>query len=101
MRRRRRGPPRKGAAAGTGAKGRAGAAQKVLAVEIDARASRLGQAPDEQFGGATDGVIRWQGQPAGRIMAAEEVLKPRLRIVADEQLTGASPHGLQARVDLW
>jgi ATP-dependent RNA helicase SUPV3L1/SUV3 len=87
--------------AGTDAKALAGAAQKVLAVEIDARASRLGQAPDEQFVLATDGVIRWQGQPVGRIMAAEEVLKPRVRIVADEQLTGASRDAVQARLDLW
>src|SRR3954453_6774385 len=41
--------------AATDAKALAGAAQKVLAVEIDARASRLGQAPDEQFVLATDG----------------------------------------------
>jgi ATP-dependent RNA helicase SUPV3L1/SUV3 len=87
--------------AGTDAKALAGAAQKVLAVEIDARASRLGQAPDEQFVLATDGVIRWHGQPVGRIMAAEEVLKPRVRIVADEQLTGASRDAVQARLDLW
>src|SRR5436309_1774108 len=88
-------------AAGTEAKTLAGAAQKVLAVEIDARASRLGQAADEQFVLATDGVIRWQGQPVGKIMAAEEVLKPRVRIVADEQLTGASRDAVQARLDLW
>jgi ATP-dependent RNA helicase SUPV3L1/SUV3 len=87
--------------AGTEAKALAGAAQKVLAVEIDARASRLGQAPDEQFVLATDGVIRWQGQPVGKIVAAEEVLKPRVRIVADEQLTGASRDAVQARLDLW
>src|SRR5215467_7653134 len=88
-------------AAGTEAKTLAGAAQKVLAVEIDARASRLGQAADEQFVLATDGVIRWQGQPVGKITAAEEVLKPRVRIVADEQLTGASRDAVQARLDLW
>lgn len=87
--------------AGTEAKALAGAAQKVLAVEIDARASRLGQAPDEHFVLATDGVIRWQGQPVGKIVAAEEVLKPRVRVVADEQLTGASRDAVQARLDLW
>ncbi len=87
--------------AGTDAKTLAGAAQKVLAVEIDARASRLGQAPDDQFVLATDGVIRWQGQPVGKIVAAEEALKPRVRIVADEQLTGASRDTVQARLDLW
>src|SRR5207244_8893956 len=58
-------------------------------------------APSTPFGRATDGVVRGQGQPVGRIMAAEEVLKPRVRIVADEQLTGASRDAVQARLDLW
>ena len=50
---------------------------------------------------ATDGVIRWQGQPVGRIVAAEEALKPRVRIIADEQLTGAPRDSVQARLDAW
>ena len=50
---------------------------------------------------ATDGVIRWQGQPVGRIVAADEALKPRVRIIADEQLTGAPRDNVQARLDPW
>ena len=50
---------------------------------------------------ATDGVIRWLGQPVGKLVAGEEVLKPRLRIIADEHLTGASRDAVQARLDLW
>ena len=50
---------------------------------------------------ATDGVIRWQGQPVGKLVAGEEVLKPRVRIIADEQLTGAPRDSVQARLDLW
>src|SRR5215831_11699628 len=88
-------------AAGSEAKTLAGAAQKALAGEIDARASRLSQAPDEQFVLATDGIIRWLGQPAGKLVAGEEALKPRVRIIADEQLTGASRDIVQARLDLW
>ena len=86
-------------AAGSEAKALAGAAQKALAGEIDARAGRLAQAKDEQFVLATDGVIRWQGQPVGRIVAADEALKPRVRIIADEQLTGAPRDNVQARLD--
>lgn len=88
-------------AAGSEAKALAGAAQKALAGEIDARAARLAQAKDEQFVLATDGVIRWQGQPVGRIVAAEEMLKPRVRVIADEQLTGAPRDSVQARLDAW
>ena len=88
-------------AAGSDAKALAGAAQKALAGELDSRAYKLAQAPDEQFVLATDGVIRWQGQPVGRLMAGDEVLKPRVRIVADEQLAGAPRDAVQARIDLW
>src|SRR5262247_4268670 len=88
-------------AAGSEAKALAGAAQKALAGEIYARATRLAQAADDQFVLATDGVIRWQGQPVGRIVAAEEALKPRVRIIADEHLTGPPRDGVQARLDLW
>jgi ATP-dependent RNA helicase SUPV3L1/SUV3 len=87
--------------AGSEAKTLAGAAQKALAGEIDARASKLAQAPDGQFLLAGDDVIRWQGQPVGKLVAAEEVLKPRVRIIADEHLTGAPRDSVQARLDLW
>ena len=63
--------------------------------------TRLAQAADEQFVLATDGTIRWLGQPVGKLVAGEEVLKPRVRIIADEHLTGAPRDGVQARLDLW
>ena len=87
--------------AGSEAKALAGAAQKALAGEIDVRATRLAQAADGQFVLATDGTIRWLGQPVGKLVAGEEVLKPRVRIIADEQLTGAPRDSVQARLDLW
>jgi ATP-dependent RNA helicase SUPV3L1/SUV3 len=88
-------------AAGSEAKALAGAAQKALAGEIDARATRLAQAADGQLVLATDGTIRWLGQPVGKLVAGEEALKPRVRIIADEHLTGAPRDGVQARLDLW
>jgi ATP-dependent RNA helicase SUPV3L1/SUV3 len=88
-------------AAGSEAKALAGAAQKALAGEIDARAIRLAHAADGQFVLATDGTIRWVGQPVGKLVAAEETLKPRVRIIADERLTGAPRDAVQARLDLW
>jgi ATP-dependent RNA helicase SUPV3L1/SUV3 len=88
-------------AAGSEAKALAGAAQKALAGEIDARAIRLAHAADGQFVLATDGTMRWVGQPVGKLFAAEETLKPRVRIIADERLTGAPRDAVQARLDLW
>jgi ATP-dependent RNA helicase SUPV3L1/SUV3 len=87
--------------AGSEAKALAGAAQKALAGEIDARATRLAHAADGQFVLATDGALRWLGQPVGKLVAGEEALKPRVRIIADEHLTGAPRDGVQARLDLW
>src|SRR5882757_7217559 len=87
--------------AGSEAKALAGAAQKALAGEINARATRLAQAADGQFVLATDGAIRWLGQPVAKLIPGEEALKPRLRIIADEHLTGAPRDAVQARLDLW
>jgi ATP-dependent RNA helicase SUPV3L1/SUV3 len=89
------------AAAGPDAKALRAAAQKALAGEIDARAARLQAAPDEHFVLAGDGAIRWMGEAVGKLIAGDEVLRPRVRIVADEHLTGASREAVQARLDLW
>src|SRR5437588_1943707 len=89
------------AAAGPDAKALRAAAQKALAGEIDARAARLQAAPDEHFVLAGDGAIRWMGEAVGKLIAGDEMLRPRLRIVADEHLTGASRESVQARLDLW
>jgi ATP-dependent RNA helicase SUPV3L1/SUV3 len=79
----------------------AGAAQKALAGEINARATRLAQAADGQLVLATDGTIRWLGQPVAKLVAGEDALKPRVRIIADEHLSGAPRDAVQARLDLW
>jgi ATP-dependent RNA helicase SUPV3L1/SUV3 len=88
-------------AGGSEAKALQATAQKALAGEIDARAARLAQTTDDQFVLASDGTIRWTGEAVGRLIAAEEVLRPRVRVIADEQLTGASRDSVQARLDLW
>ncbi len=88
-------------ALGSQARALAGAAQKSLAGEINARATRLSQAADVQFVLTADASIRWLGQPVGKLVAGEEVLKPRVRIIADEHLTGAPRDAVQARLDLW
>jgi len=88
-------------AGGSEAKALHAAAQKALAGEIDLRASRLSQAPDEQFVLTSDGTIRWTGDAVAKLVGGEEVLRPRVRILADEQLTGTPREQVQARLDLW
>ena len=88
-------------AAGSEAKTLQGAARSALAGEIDARAIKVTQAPDREFVLSSDGSVRWTGAPVGKLIAGDDVMRPRLRVIADEQLTGASREAVQTRLDLW
>jgi ATP-dependent RNA helicase SUPV3L1/SUV3 len=77
------------------------AAQKALAAEIEGRAKRVGDAVDEAFVLARDGSIRWLGEVIGRLSAGDHILKPLVRVLADEQLSGAALESVQRRLDLW
>lgn len=87
--------------AGSEARALQAAAQKALAGEIDARAEKLAAAADAQFVLSSDGTLRWIGAPVAKLVAAEDALRPRLRLIADERLTGAPRDNVQARCDLW
>src|SRR5256714_3327657 len=87
--------------AGSDAKALQATAQKALAGEIDARAEKLSAAPDEQFVLTSDGTIRWTGDAVAKLVASDDVLRPRIRIVSDERLSGAPREAVQTRLDLW
>jgi ATP-dependent RNA helicase SUPV3L1/SUV3 len=86
---------------GEAAKALNAAAQKALASEIEGRARRVHEAVDEAFVLANDGIIRWLGEPIGKIAAGEKLLEPRASVLADEQLTGPLLEMVQRRLDLW
>ncbi len=58
-------------------------------------------AADDQFALASDGTLRWLGDAVGKLTAADNVLEPRIRLVADDRLSGAPRESVQARLDLW
>jgi ATP-dependent RNA helicase SUPV3L1/SUV3 len=89
------------AEAGSEAKGLQAAALKALAGEIEARAGKLAAAPDEQFVLTSDGTLRWTGDAVAKLVAADDALQPRLRIIADDRLAGAAREAVQARLELW
>src|SRR2546423_869575 len=89
------------AEAGSDAKALQATALKALAGEIDARAEKLAAAPDEQFVLTSDGTIRWTGDAVAKLVAADDALHPRLRIISDERLNGAPREAVQTRLDLW
>ena len=89
------------AEAGSEAKALQAAAQKALAGEIDTRATKLAAGADDQFALAADGTLRWLGDAVGKLTGADNVLEPRIRLVADDRLAGAARESVQARLDLW
>ena len=89
------------AEAGSDAKALQATAQKALAGEIDARAEKLAAAPDDQFVLASDGTLRWTGDAVAKLVAADDALHPRLRIISDDRLNGAAREAVQTRLDLW
>ncbi len=45
--------------------------------------------------------MRWLGDAVGKLTGADNVLEPRIRLVADDRLAGAARESVQARLDLW
>jgi ATP-dependent RNA helicase SUPV3L1/SUV3 len=77
------------------------AAQKALATAITDRAERLARAGDGEIVLSSDGYLRWQGEPIARLVASDDVLKPRFVILADEQLSGPPRDMVEGRLASW
>jgi ATP-dependent RNA helicase SUPV3L1/SUV3 len=75
------------------------AAQKALAAEFELRAERFSAAPNGDLALGSDGVLRWIGAPIGTLTATDDALKPRVVLLADEQLTGPARDKVAARAD--
>ncbi|MEA2897757.1 MAG: ATP-dependent helicase, partial [Bradyrhizobium sp.] len=89
------------AEAGSDAKALQATALKALAGEIEARAEKLSAAKDDQLVLTSDGTIRWTGDAVAKLVASDDVLHPRNRIISDERLSGAPREAVQARLELW
>jgi ATP-dependent RNA helicase SUPV3L1/SUV3 len=77
------------------------AASKALAGEIEVRADRFSAAADSSLVLSNDGTIRWQGDPVAKVEAGEKIYDPRIRILADEQLTGPAREKVDGRLRAW
>src|SRR5277367_1718937 len=76
-------------------------ARAELEKELTARAARFSQSVDDSIVLASDGLIRWLGDPVARLIAGEELLKPRAVLLADEALSAEDREAVQARLGLW
>jgi len=86
-------------AGGEDAKAVRTAAQKALAAEFEARAERFGACANGDIALGSDGTLRWIGAPIGTLVSGEDALKPRLVLLADEQLTGPARDKVAARAE--
>jgi ATP-dependent RNA helicase SUPV3L1/SUV3 len=86
---------------GPEAKALSAAAARALAGEIARRADKVATAANPEFALAGDGTLRWQGAAIARLAESDDVLRPRLILLADEALTGPPRDRVQARIDLW
>jgi ATP-dependent RNA helicase SUPV3L1/SUV3 len=75
------------------------AAQKALALEFEARAARLHAAGNGDLALGADGYVRWLGEPVARLAANDHVMRPRVIVLADEQLTGPARDHVAARIE--
>src|SRR5690606_32139402 len=75
------------------------AAQKALSTELAARAERFAASGNGDIALASDGTLRWLGAPIGTLTAGEDVLRPRVILLADEQLTGPARDKVAARAE--
>lgn len=84
---------------GSDAKAVQGAAQKALALEFEARAARLHAAGNGDLALASDGLVRWLGDPVARLAASDHVMRPRVILLADEQLQANAREHVLARIE--
>ncbi len=84
---------------GPDAKAVQAAAQKALALEFEARAARLHAAGNGDLALGSDGNVRWLGDPVARLSSSDHVMRPRVILLADEQLTGNARDHVAARVE--
>ena len=77
------------------------ASMKAVAAEIAAQAKRFTECADSELELATDGAILWKEARIARLAAADHILRPRVQINADDQLTGDERTNVQERLELW
>ena len=77
------------------------AATQALSAEIVKRADRLSASPNSDIVLSNDGTMRWLGEAVAKLAKGDTILKPRVIMLADEQLTGPALDKTTARLERW
>ncbi|CAD7047614.1 helicase [Pseudorhizobium endolithicum] len=86
-------------AEGPDAKAVQAAAQKALSLEFEARAARLYASGNGDLAVGSDGFVRWLGDPVARLAESDHIMRPRVILLSDEQLTGTAREHVLARIE--
>ncbi len=74
------------------------AAQKAVSDALAGRAQSLVAAPDPDLSLSETGEIIWLSHPVGRLVASDNLLKPRVELLADQQVSGPDREAVQLRL---
>jgi ATP-dependent RNA helicase SUPV3L1/SUV3 len=74
------------------------AAQKAVSDALAGRAQSLVAAPDPDLSLSETGEIIWLSHPLGRLVASDNLLKPRVELLADQQVSGYDREAVQLRL---
>jgi ATP-dependent RNA helicase SUPV3L1/SUV3 len=75
--------------------------REALTLELEARVARFHQAVDSSIVLASDGVVRWLGDPLARLAPGADLLTPSAVILADSRLPDGARQTVEARIELW
>lgn len=86
---------------GDGATGKTvkAASLKAVATELQGRAQTVAACPDPDLSLSRHGEIIWQSAAIARLEAGPSLLKPRIALIADDQLGGSDREAVQARLE--
>lgn len=77
------------------------ASLEAVVQEISLRAQAVSAATDPDLTLTPDGQIVWQSAPVARLVSGPSILKPRVEILADDQLGGPERDAVQLRLERW
>ncbi len=77
------------------------ASLKAVASEVSARARRFAAVPDQALEVTLQAGIVWEGARIARLQAGDDALRPRVQLIADNQLSGDDRQLVQNRLDTW
>jgi ATP-dependent RNA helicase SUPV3L1/SUV3 len=75
--------------------------REALVLELETRVARFHQAIDASIVLASDGVVRWLGDPVARLAPGGDLLTPSALILADIRLPDSARQAVEARIELW